>query len=295
MANRRNPPTVRLRRLATELLRLRKAARLSREAVTERTGINNVTLYRLETGRSRPQRRTLFALLDLYQVGGRNRSELLELSLGAEYPGWLRQYQDELPEVYTAFIAFEAEARTACNYESLFIPGLLQTGGYARAVIGGVLAWANEQEVEQRVQARLVRQAVLASEDPLRLWAIVDEAAIRRVVGGPGVMSEQAYHLLDMVKLSNVTLQIIPFDRGAHPGMPGSFIQLGFPDPADPDLVYVDSMGGDLFLEGDAHVRRYTIAFEHLRALALSPAESAKIIFEAAADLAGYSDVHESE
>jgi transcriptional regulator with XRE-family HTH domain len=278
MASRRNPPSVRVRRLAAELLRLRKAARLSREAVTEKTGINNVTLYRLETARTRPQRRTLLALLDLYQVAGRKRSELLELSLGAEYPGWLKRYQHELPEAYTAFISFEAEARSAHNYESLLVPGLLQTEDYARAVVKSGPSWVSDEEVERRVQTRMARQAVLTKHDPLTLWAIVDEAAIRRLVGGVEIMQKQARALLDWLTKPHVTMQVVPLGAGAHAGMQGSFIHFDFPDPADSDLVYVEGLTCDLFLDDHADVRIYATAFEHLRALALSPADSVEMI-----------------
>ncbi len=281
MANRPNPPTVRQRRLAAELLKIRKAAKLSREAVTAKTGVNDVTLYRIETGRSRPQRRTLLALLDLYEVAEPKRSELVETSRGAEYPGWLRQYRSELPEVYTSFISFEAEARSECDYESLFIPGLIQTEEYARAVVKGVLAWAKPEQVERYVSARMERQALLSKEEPLRLWAIFDEAAIRRLVGGRKVMRNQLRHLFEASEQPHITVQVIPFDKGAHPGMSGSFIRLEFPNP-DPELVYVETMAGDLFLEEDADIRRYTTAFEYLRALALSPDESAKLINEVA-------------
>jgi len=282
MASRRNPPTARLRRLASELLRLRKVAKLSREAVTERTGINNVTLYRLETGRSRPQRRTLLALLDLYDVDRANRVDLLELSQAAEYPGWLRQYQSELPEIYTAFISFEAEARSSRNYESLLMPGLLQTEEYARAVVKGVVTWASTEQVERYVDARLARQVALTKGEPLRLWAIVDEAAIRRQVGGRGVMRAQLLHILEASQQAHVTFQVIPFDKGGHPGMPGAFVLLEFPDAAETDLAYLENMAGDLFLDSEIAVRRYTLAFEHLRALALSPDDSLRLIARAA-------------
>src|SRR5271165_2048290 len=181
---RAKPPTVRLRRLAAELRRLRSAAQLSRENVEEQTGINEGTLYRLETARARPQRRTLMTLLDLYGADDPLRSDLLAIAQGADNQGWLRPYHSELPEEYAAYISFEAEARAVRNYESLFIPGLLQTEGYARAVITGTLPMASETEVEQRVQARMERQELLRGDNPLELWAILDEAAIRRMVGG---------------------------------------------------------------------------------------------------------------
>jgi transcriptional regulator with XRE-family HTH domain len=270
------PPTVRLRRLAIELRRLRAETGLSREQVESSTGINAGTLYRIETARARPQRRTLIGLLNLYGVGEPSRSELLEIARSADGQGWLRPYHSELPEEYAAYIAFEAEAREVRNYESLFVPGLLQTEPYARAVIAGTLPMASAPQVEQRVLARMERQALLQAE--LELWAIVDEAALRRMVGDPGIMRGQLNRLLDAMDMSNVTLQVITFDAGAHPGMSGSFVHMDFKDPEGPELVYVDTLAGDLFLEAEPDLRRYSAIFDHLRAVALSPAQTQAMI-----------------
>ncbi|OLT13413.1 transcriptional regulator [Pseudonocardia sp. CNS-139] len=269
---RQAPPTVRSRRLAFELRRLREAAGLTREQVSEETGINPATLYRIETaaGRARPQRRTMIALLNLYGAGEQQRADLLALSREADVQGWLRPYHAELPEHYTAYISFEAEARTVRNYESLFIPGLLQTEDYARAVIRGNLPMASQTEVEQRVQARMERQAVFAKEKPVQLWAIVDEAALRRQVGGAQVMRRQMTSVLAAAREPHLTFQMIPLSAGAHAGMSGSFVLMDFPNPADPEVVYIESMAGDLFLEAEADVRRYTLLFDNLRAVAMS-------------------------
>lgn len=275
---RQNPPTVRLRRLAAELRLLRSAADLTREEVTERTGINGVTLYRIEKARARPQKRTLLALMDLYGASATQRADLLAVQSGSHDQGWLRPYHSELPEEYTAYIGFEAEARTVRNYESLFIPGLAQTEGYARAVIRGVLPTASQEDVERRVQARIERQAVLTKPNPLQLWAIMDEAAVRRMVGGREVMAEQAQHLSRLAEEPHVTLQLIPFAKGAHAGMTGSFVHMDFPDVQDPELVYVDTPAGDLFLESETEIRRYKSMFEHLQAVALDPSDSAELL-----------------
>jgi transcriptional regulator with XRE-family HTH domain len=274
------PPTVRSRRLAFELRRLREAAGLTRDQVSEQTGINPATLYRLETasGRSRPQRRTMIALLNLYGAVDEQRGALLALSREADAQTWLRPYHAELPEHYTAYISFEAEARTVRNYESLFIPGLLQTEGYARAVIRGNLTMATQKEVDQRVQARMERQALLGKDDPLQLWAIVDEAALRRQVGGADVWRGQLAAIATAADEPHVTVQVIPFSAGAHAGMAGSFIMLGFPNPADPEIVYNESMAGDLFLDAEADIRRFSLVFDNLRAVALSPNDSMSLI-----------------
>ncbi|MCA1706622.1 MAG: DUF5753 domain-containing protein, partial [Actinobacteria bacterium] len=201
-----------------------------------------------------------------------------ELGRDGEQQGWLQPYHSELPEEYTTYIGFEAEARSVSNYESLFVPGLLQTEDYARAVIKGVLPMAGEEEVERSVRARMDRQYLLSKADPLKLWAIVDEAALHRQVGGPDVMRAQLAHLLTAAGQPHVTFQVIPYSAGAHPGMPGSFVVLDFPNPADADVVYIDSLAGDLFLEKEVELRRYSLMFEHLRAVALSPEHSVNML-----------------
>jgi hypothetical protein len=198
--------------------------------------------------------------------------------------GWLRPYHSELPEAYTTYIGFEAEARTVRNYEALFIPGLLQTEDYARAVIRGSLPMANEQEIDQRVRARMERQTVLAKDSPLQLWAVVDEAALRRLVGGAAVMRAQLERLIAASREPHVTVQIIPYVVGAYAGMAGSFVLIDFLETADPAVVYIESLAGDLFLEAEADVRRYTSVFDNLRAVALSPDDSAGLITTLATD-----------
>lgn len=285
VAPRRSTPTVRLRRLAAELRRLRAAGDLSREDVEEKTGVNVATLYRIETARTRPQKRTLLALVQLYGADAEQRDHLLALSKEAIRQGWLRPYHSDLPEEYTAYISFEDEAQALRNYESLFLPGLLQTEAYADAVIRGVLPSATDDEVQSRVQARVERQAVLTKDAPLKLWAVVDEAALHRIIGGVDVMVEQLDALTKAVKASNITFQVIPFRAGAHPGMPGQFILMEFVDPMDTDLIYIDSMAGDLFLESEADVSRYRSVFDNLAAVALSPNESAALIARRTKDL----------
>jgi transcriptional regulator with XRE-family HTH domain len=274
----RQTPTVRLRRLAAELRSLRSSSGLTRDEVVERTGINAVTMYRIEHARVRPQTRTLRTLLDLYGVEKEQQAELVGWLRDARERGWLHAYQSELPEQYMNFIGFEGEARSSWNYESLFLPGLLQTEDYARAVIRGGFPTASRDEIERRVEVRMERQEVLRNDNPLELWGIVDEAALRRQVGGQAVMRAQLRHVLDASDLPNVTFQVIPFDVGAHAGMPGSFVFLQFADEAIPQVIYVDSMAGELFLEEESDIRRYRLVFEHLRAVAASPDASRSLL-----------------
>jgi transcriptional regulator with XRE-family HTH domain len=266
--------TVRQRRLAAELRGLRATAGLSREDVVERTGVNVATLYRIEHGRVRPQARTLQALLQAYGVEPAQATELLALSRETAQRGGLQAYAAELPEPFKTYLGFEDEARMIRNYESLSLPDLLQTQHYARAVITVGLPEASPDEVERRVEVTMARQAVLTRAEPVGLWAIVDEAALHRQVGGRAVMEQQLQYLTSAVANPAVTLQVISFQAGAHPGMPGSFAIVRFPGDQDPDVVYV----GDQLIEAEPEVARYNHAFQHLRAVALSPADSGALI-----------------
>ncbi|MCD0449657.1 helix-turn-helix transcriptional regulator [Actinocorallia sp. API 0066] len=279
----RPQPTIRLRRLAGRLRRRRDDLKLSREYVAEHTGINPTTLYRIEMFKVRPQARTLKALLDLYEVEPEERAALVQLLKDSGKKGLLEPYQEGLPEEYSAYIEFEDEARSIWNYESLYVPGLLQTEAYARHVIPDGMPTLTADEVERRVLARVSRQAVLTRDAPLHLWAIFDEAALHRLVGGARVMREQILHLIDSAQTPNITVQVIPFDVGGHPGMLGSFVVMAF--AAQPTTIYIDSVAGDLFLEEEPDVRRYSAMYEHLRAVALSPAASVELMRRRAASL----------
>lgn len=214
---RRQPPTVRLRRLASELRRLREEAGLSQTEVAEKTDVNLATLHRIETAKAKPQLRTLNALLDAYGVTGDRRAELVALQKEAKQRGWIHGFEVDLPDKYSAYIGLEAEAREAINYESLFIPGLLQTEDYARAVMRGVRPTITGDEIETRIAARLHRQALLESETPLRLWAILDQAALSRMVGDDAIMYDQLTHLAQQAQRPHITVQVIPFSAGAIP------------------------------------------------------------------------------
>ncbi len=275
----RNPPTLRMRRLAGELRRLRTTAEMSREDVAEKTDINVATLYRLETARGRPQRRTLNTLLDTYQVPDDERAELLTLLKAAGEQGWLQPYFSSIPEEYSMYIQLESEAESVRNYESLLVPGLLQTPAYTKASTKGQNPTRSTEHVELQASIRASRQALLTRSNPLALWAIVDEAVLRRQVGGPDVMREQYQHLLSMMELPNITFQVVPFSAGSHPGMLGSFSLLDFPEP-DPIVVCLETIAGSLFQETDAEVASCTMRYDHLRATAISPAESVRMVTE---------------
>lgn len=282
MAGKRTVLTAGLRRLAALLFEMRENVGLSKEEVSGRTGINVTTLYRIEAAQARPQRRTLMALLELYAVDDERRKYALDLLIDAQKPGMSRPWEANLTEVYAAYINFESEALSARHYQTSFIPGLLQTPQYAMAVIDTSMPKVEAAVMESRTQARMNRAAVLTKHDPLELWVVMDEAAIRRVVGGQETMGGQLEKLLEMSKQKNVLLQILPFEAGAHPGMAGSFTLLDFRDPNDPELVYVEGIAGDELVEGHAEVRRFGVIFDQLRAMALSPRDSVALIESAA-------------
>ncbi|MEV0341493.1 helix-turn-helix transcriptional regulator [Nocardia sp. NPDC050713] len=280
MAGKRTVLTAGLRRLAALLTEMRDKVGLSKEEVSSRTGINVTTLYRIEQAQARPQRRTLNTLLDIYEVDPDRRKYALELLSDAQKPGMSRPWEANLTEVYAAYINFESEALSARHYQTSYIPGLLQTEQYAAAVIDTSMPKVETAIMESRVHARLNRATVLDKEKPLELWVVLDEAAIRREVGGQQTMRGQLEKLLLEGKRKNVILQILPFNAGAHPGMAGSFTLLDFENPDDNELVYVEGIAGDTLVEGHNEVRRFGVIFDQLRAMALSPRDSVALIEE---------------
>jgi transcriptional regulator with XRE-family HTH domain len=278
----RKAPTIRLRRLAGELKRLRVDARLRIEDVVKHTGLDQSSIYRIERAMNKPQRRTVMTLLNLYQVPSQRQEILLGWLKDSGQQGWFRVYEPFLPEQYQAYIGLEYEAESLRNFEPLFVPGLLQTEDYAHAVIQGVVDGISEEDVQRRVDVRMQRQSVLHRPTPMRLHAVVDEAAIRREVGGPEIMHGQLLRLVQASASPHIRLQVVPFGAGAHPGMPGSFVVMDFADPFDAPLVYTDSMMGDAFLETADDVARFTKTFERITEKALSPSQSKKMIQDAA-------------
>ncbi|MBO3744652.1 helix-turn-helix domain-containing protein [Streptosporangiaceae bacterium NEAU-GS5] len=276
-------PTVRLRRLAGELARRRSAAGFSREEVAQRLGLAGSTVYRIETGHTRPQSRTMRDLLDLYQVEGSEREAILELAREAGRRGWWHAYGDVLPGPY---VGLEAEAASVRNYEPLLLPGLLETEAYARAVVGAALV-EDPKEIDRRIAVRMARQRRLTGPGAIELWVVLDEAALRRPVGGPHVMAEQLRRLQDVAAQPNVTIQVLPFDAGAYLGMGSPLAILSFADPEDSDVVFLENMGSELYLEDSDQVRRYATVFDHLRAAALSPEKSIEKIISVEKELTG--------
>jgi transcriptional regulator with XRE-family HTH domain len=271
----RRSPTVRERRLARALRQLREQAGLTIEEVAEKLEISASTVSRMETAQVGVRPRDLRFLLDTYKITEAERDQLLQIARERRQQRWWQEYAD-LPNIHVA--GLEADASTIWQYSTQLVPGLLQTEAYARAVLEAIRLDAKPGEVERRLELRIHRQAVLTSEDAPEYWVVLDEAVVRRQVGGPAVMAEQLQHLVEATKLPNVTLQVLPFTSGEHPGMDGEFTILHYRESADPDVVYIENTGSDLYLEGPEVTRRYNKIFDHLRAAAQNRGESIRTL-----------------
>ncbi|NIH88084.1 helix-turn-helix domain-containing protein [Amycolatopsis granulosa] len=277
-------PTIRRRRLASELRRLRETADFTIDEVAEKLECSASKISRIETGHVGVTPRDARDMLELYGIVGDEREALVQLAREARKPGWWQAYK----EVFTGtFVGLEADASSLRAFQALLVPGLLQTEAYARAVIRAMRPDADESDIQRRVAARTARQQLLTDENPPSYWAVIDEAVLHRVVGGAEVMAHQAHRLLTVAQLPHVTIQVVPFGAGAHPGMEGPFLILGFPEQADPDVVYLDSTSGGFFLELPPDVRRYILMFDHLRAAALKPDDSIEVIAAAVERFSG--------
>lgn len=278
-------PTVWRRWLAFELARLRQEAGLDQKDVAKalRCTVGKVSYY--ETAERPVVVRDLDeVLLPLFNVPEERWPIYLQAAKDSRQKGWWESHgADTLPSWFSLYVGLEQGASQVRTYEAQLIPGLLQTKEYASALLRRSTAERGDEEIERAVQLRLDRQQVLhRSPDPLRLWSVIDEAALRRVVGSSETMRDQLRHLAEVATQPKVTVQVIPFARGAHPGMTGPFIILGFPWPTDPGVVYVEHRSGALYLEQPHEIEAHTVAFEHLCALALAPDESARMIREIA-------------
>ena len=268
-------PTVRRRRLGAELRRHRELAGLTIDQVADQLDCSASKISRLETGQTGSNPRDVRDMLALYGVGDTELEELLSVARETRQRGWWQPYGSILTGAY---VGFEAAADRIRSYEAQCVPGLLQTADYARSMIAAVHTGRPRQEVDDRVHVRLGRQALLTQEDPVQFWCVLDEAALRRPVGGREVMRCQLEHLVRESARPNVTLQVLPMAAGEHPGMEGSFVIMSFPDVADPDTVYVTIATGGVFQEKPDDVSRYEIIFDRLQKMALSGAESAEFI-----------------
>lgn len=279
-------PTVRRRRLGTELRKLRESNSYKLEEVAADLGVAPSTLSRIETGKAPTKSAYLNRMLEMYGVEEpAQRQVLIDMAREGHRKGWWAAYDDVLPSGFDIYVGLEAETAAVRGYEISVVPGLLQTPDYARAVLRELFPRHTTDQLERLVDLRIQRQDRLEDDPPLELWAILDEAVIRRPVGGEPVMRGQLKHLVDMAGRPTVTLQVLPFSCGAHAGHGGPFSILEFPDRTDSEVAYVESVAGILYLEKDRDVRIRVDAFNRLRAAALAPGASLELIEQAASEL----------
>ncbi|MBL7487423.1 helix-turn-helix domain-containing protein [Frankia sp. AgB1.9] len=270
----RRPPSARTRGLGAELRDLRAHTGLTSRAAADRLGWHPSTLSRLENGLRAISPEDVAALLVVYQVTGDDRERLLTLAREIDRPGWWETGPAGIPNQLTALIGFEAQATRITDVAMLLVPGLLQTPGYARAVMidGGVPAG----EVDARVATRLGRQAILNRAQSPELHVLLDDAAIRRPVGGPAVMADQLRHLAAANRRHGVTVQVLPFGSGAHPGVHGSWVTLQFEKA--PAIVHLEHLRSSLFVDDPADVQPFLDAADTLATQALDPAASSEYL-----------------
>lgn len=272
----RRSPTIRRRRLGIELRRLRETADLTIEEVARRLGCSDSKVSRIETGQVTATPQDVRDMLDLYGIAGEQQEALVQVAREAREKGWWQAYSDTL---VVPLVGLEAAATTIRLYEVLVVPGLFQTEAYAQAVIRTMRPDLPPGQLSRWVELRMARgRALFNRPDPPAVTAVVDEGVLRRPVGGRDVMRGQLRRLAEMAAHPAVTLQVLPFSAGEHAAMSGPFTHFGFPNPVDPDVIYLEHITSDLYLEDASEVRRYAQAFDRLRGLALSPEDSIALV-----------------
>ncbi len=258
-------PTVRRILLGTQLRRLREARGITREDAGYRIRASESKISRMELGRVGFKERDIVDLLEMYGVEDEaERGALVTLAREANEPGWWHQYADVLPDWFQTFVGLEEAASVLRVYEVQFVPGLLQTPAYARAVITRGQPGAPAEEIERRVSMRITRQDLLTKPGGPRLWAVVDEAALRRPVGSREAFRSQLEHLIEVTQNPRVTLQVMPFRSGGHAAEAGAFTIMRFPEQDLPDVVYLEQLTSALYLDKREDVERYSEVMERL-------------------------------
>lgn len=269
-------PTVLRIALGGQLRRLRENRGISRESAGDAIRASHAKISRLELGRVGFKERDMIDLLDLYAVTDNGeRDAFLALARQANAPGWWHRYGDVLPTWFETYLGLEQAATTIRGYEAQFIPGLLQTADYARAVV--LLAHTGEpdDEIERRVDLRIRRQQILTrADEPPTLWMVIDEGALRRPYGDASVLRGQIEHLIEITELPNVTVQIAPYAIGGHAAAGGPFTILRFPEAELPDIVYLEQLTSALYLDKRADLDQYLGVMDRLSVQAQPPEAS---------------------
>ncbi|WFE54514.1 helix-turn-helix transcriptional regulator [Micromonospora sp. WMMD1155] len=272
-------PTVLRMLLGAQLRRLRETSGVTREGAGWEIRSSESKISRMELGRVGFKERDVSDLLTLYGVTEEHEREaLLKLARDANSPGWWHRYGDVLPTWFQSYLGLEAAAALIRSYEVQFVPGLLQTGDYARAVVLLGHGAAGAAEIDRRVALRMQRQQLLHRDNPPQLWAVVDEAALRRPIGGPAVMRGQLTALIEATKSPNIRLQVIPFAAGGHAAAGGAFTILRFGDQELPDIVYIEQLTSALYLDKRDDLDYYAVAMERLCVEAEPPERTPDIL-----------------
>ncbi|WP_329317236.1 helix-turn-helix domain-containing protein [Streptomyces sp. NBC_01262] len=277
-------PTVRKQYLGAQLKQLREKAQIKREVVAERLGCWDTKISRIEKGLTAPRKVDLEIMLDLYGVEDEEvRGALFALTRNSRKKDWWHQHDEILSPSEMDRISLEADAAKIFTFQTVLIPGLFQTKEYALALNEGV--GVDLAATERFVSVRMERQRILEGPDAPQLVAVLDEAAIRRTIGGPPVMAAQLRHLVALSNPPKLSIQVVPFDAGAHPGIDGPFFIYSYAPPVSLDVVLLEQRDSRLYLEGEEQVQTYRMSFDHLRTMALSSRQSKDLILRLAHDL----------
>jgi transcriptional regulator with XRE-family HTH domain len=270
-------PTVRRQRLGQELRQLRDAAGITIEEVAQRLEVSPAKISRIETGRVSVHPRDVSDLLDQYEIHGKHRDNLLTLTREARQREWWHSYGDALSEGTDFWVALETEAKGIRFYEVQSVPGLLQTSEYARAILRAYYRSESPAQIERRVKFRMARQQLVIEENKTPIWAVLDEAALRRHMGPPEVMQSQYRRLLELSEEKNITIQVLPLAVGVYSGVHVGFAIMQLPD-LDREVVVIEYRGGTLYLERSEDVTAHAQVFDRIRATAKGPEESISYI-----------------
>ncbi|MEU6232324.1 helix-turn-helix transcriptional regulator [Kitasatospora sp. NPDC047058] len=270
-------PTVLRRRLGSELRRLRERAGLQAKIAADTLQFSATKVSRIESGQTTLKESDVRAMLELYGVTDEAElRQFISLTRRSTQRGWWHDYGDALPEWFQTYVGMEADAARIRAYETELIPGLFQTPDYARATFRASLSGRDEgiePIVERRARLRMQRQEIFTRSSPPTVWAILNEAVLRRPVGGPEVMRQQVSHLVELAQRPTVTIQVLPFSSGTHPAMSMAFHILSFSDVPG-QIVYVEALTSSLYIEKESDIARHEFVFEQLAAAAMSPEDS---------------------
>jgi transcriptional regulator with XRE-family HTH domain len=268
-------PTILRIALGLQLRQLREARKISRETAGEAIRASHAKISRLELGRVGFKPRDIADLLTLYGVTNeQDREAFFTLVQRANEPGWWHQYSDALSSWFETYLGLEQASSLIRTYEVQFVPGLLQTEDCARAIIQLCQLHSSPAEIDRRVALRMARQALLTQPEAPDYHAVVDEAALRRPLGSRAALRGQIHHLIEMARLPNVTIQVIPFRAGAHPAAGGPFTILRFTEPELPDIVYLEQLASATYLDKKRETEHYHRIMDRLSTDAESPVDT---------------------